>query len=162
VIRRLDADTANGDDVGTTNIGGVPWIAILRLDHAGAVVGGGVATKHMRICRDASLIVASEATGLGSGAFSATNSAYIGFLNSGTVAEARVDMFYGAIMDYVLTDAECEKYEGWLAGTPGLNLASTMLDPAHPYRSAPPGPDFELLDEDGLRITDESDATIVM
>jgi hypothetical protein len=44
-------------------------------------------------------------------------------------------MFYGAIMDYVLTDAECQKYEGYLAhalGTP------SMLDPAHPYVSTRP------------------------
>jgi len=159
-IRRLDADTANGDDFGTTNIGVVPWIGILRVDHTGAVVGAGTPTKHYRQSREGlALGVYSEATGLGSGNTSDTASAYIGFFNAGTTAQAWVQMFYGAIMDYVLTDIECEKYEGWLAHALGL---PTMLDPAHPYRTAPPGPDLEFLDEDGLRITDESDSTILM
>lgn len=135
-VRRLDSDTANGDDIGSTNFGAAPWIGILRLDHTGAVVGGGTPTKNARINRSGlALVSQSEATGLGSGNFSATNSAYIGFFNSGTVAQAWVDMFYGAIMDYVLTDAECEKFEGWLAH--GLGLQS-MLHPTHPYLSTRP------------------------
>lgn len=139
VIRRLDGDTANGDDYIGSNIGSVPWIGILRVDHTGAVVGGGTPTKNMRISRSAlALLNTSEATGLGSGNFSATNSAYIGFFNSGTVAEALVDMFYGAIMDYVLTDAECEKFEGWLAGPEGLGLAASLLHASHPYVAGPP------------------------
>jgi hypothetical protein len=136
-IRRLDGDTANGDDYIGSNIGGVPWIAILRLDHTGAVVGSGTPTKNIRICRSAlALLNTSEATGLGSGNFSATNSAYIGFFNSGTVAEALVHMFYGAIMDYVLTDADCERFEGWLAD--GLGIAGTLLHSSHPYVAGPP------------------------
>lgn len=47
-VRRLDADTANGDDVGSSNRGVLPWIAVLRLDHNGAVVGAGTPTKQMR------------------------------------------------------------------------------------------------------------------
>lgn len=130
-IRRLDADAANGDDFGAANIGLVPWIAILRVDHTGAIVGGGTPTKNFRMSRSGlALGVANEATGLGSGNTSDTNSAYIGFFNAGTTAQAWVEMFYGAIMDYVLTDAECQKFEGWLAY--GLGLSS-MLDPAHPY-----------------------------
>lgn len=136
-IRRLDGDTANGDDYIGSNIGSVPWIGILRLDHTGGVVGGGTPTKNIRINRSGlALLNTSEATGLGSGNFSATNSAYIGFFNSGTVAESLVDMFYGAILDYVLTDADCERFEGWAAD--GLGLAGSLLHPSHPYLTAPP------------------------
>jgi hypothetical protein len=49
VVRRLDADTANGDDLGSSNIGVLPWIAVLRLDHNGAVVGAGTPTKQTRL-----------------------------------------------------------------------------------------------------------------
>lgn len=135
-IRRLDDIAANGDDFGSSNIGVVPWIGILRVDHTGAVVGGGTPTKHFRMSRSGlALGTYSEATGLGSGNTSDTASAYIGFFNAGVTAQAWVQMFYGAIMDFVLTDAECEKFEGWLAY--GLGLQS-MLDPAHAYRSARP------------------------
>lgn len=135
-IRRLDGDTANGDDIGSTNFGANPWIGILRVDHAATVLVPGTPTKNFRINRGgAALISVSESTGLGTGNFSNTNSAYIGFFNSGTVAQAWADMFYGAIMDYVLTDAECEKYESYLAH--GMRSAS-ILAPTNPYLSAPP------------------------
>jgi hypothetical protein len=138
-IRRLDADSANGDDIGSANLGLVPWIAIMRVDHTGAVIGGGTPTKHFRLSRQAlAMQVVTEATGLGSGNTSDTNSAYIGFFNAGTTAQAWVQMFYGAIMDYVLTDADCERFEGWLAGEPGLGLAPSILHSSHPYVSAPP------------------------
>jgi hypothetical protein len=48
VIRRLDADTANGDDIGTTNRGQAVFIAVLRQDNTGAVVGAGTPTKQTR------------------------------------------------------------------------------------------------------------------
>ena len=135
-IRRLDADSANGDDIGAANIGVVPVIMIMRVDHTGAIVGGGTPTKSFRMSRSGlAITLASEATGLGSGNTSDTPSAYIGFFNAGTTAQAWVQMFYGAIMDYVLTDLECQKYEGYLAHALGL---PSMLDPAHPYLSASP------------------------
>lgn len=136
VLRRLDADTANGDDVGSTNRGTTPFICILRQDNTGAVIGGGTPTKELRIIQDgAALVTASEPTGLGSGPYSNTNSAYIGFFNSGTVAQSLTDMHYGAIDDVVYTTADVERLEGYLAwkiGTP------SMLPSAHPYRNDPP------------------------
>lgn len=135
-IRRLDADTANGDDIGIANIGVTPWIAILRLDHTGAVVGGGTPTKQMRLTQSGVLTEVSEATGLGSGNFSATNSAYIGFFNSGSVAEALVQGNYCAIEDTVYTDDEVLRLEGWLAHK--IDMASTILPPTHPYFDDPP------------------------
>jgi hypothetical protein len=136
VIRRLDADTANGDDVGVSNIGATPWIGILRVDNLGAVIGGGTPTKNMRICQSGNaLINVSEATGLGSGAYSATNSAYIGFFNSGTVAQSLTNMHWGCIEDSVYTDDEVQKLEGWLAWKIGL---PSMLPSDHPYRNSRP------------------------
>jgi hypothetical protein len=136
VIRRLDADTANGDDIGSSNIGATPWIGILRQDNTGAIVGAGTPTKNMRICQGGNpLSDTSEATGLGSGNYSATNSAYIGFFNSGTVAQSLTNMHWGCIEDTVYTDVECQKLEGWLAWKIGR---PDILPVAHPYRNAPP------------------------
>lgn len=134
-VRRLDADTANGDDIGAQNIGLVPWIGILRLDHTGAVVGAGTPTKEFRLTHSGGKLTVPEATGLGSGAFSATNSAYIGFFNSGTVAEALVQGNYCAIEDTVYTDEECDRLEGWLAWKIDM---PEILEPTHPYFAEPP------------------------
>lgn len=136
VIRRLDADTSNGDDIGVANIGLAPWIGIMRLDHNGAVVGAGTPTKEMRVTQSGVLTTASEATGLGAGNFSATNSAYIGFFNSGGVAESIVQGNYCAIEDTVYTDDEVLRLEGWLAHK--IDMASTILPPTHPYFTDPP------------------------
>lgn len=133
-VRRLDADTANGDDYGT-NRGTTPFIYILRLDHSGAVVGPNP-SKNARICHAGlDLENITEETGLGVGTFSATNSAYIGFFNSGTVAQSLTNMNYGFITDTVYTDSECERLEGWVAWR--ANLAS-ILPPTHPYKLAAP------------------------
>jgi len=135
-VRCLDGDTANGDDIGTSNIGVAPWIGILRLDNFGAVVGAGTPTKNFRLCQSGNALVnVSEATGFAAANFSATNSAYIGFFNSGTVAQSLTNMHWGCIEDSVYTDAECQKLEGWLAWKVGL---PSMLPSDHPYRNAPP------------------------
>lgn len=135
-VRNQDGDTANGDDIGVSNIGVAPWIGILRLDNFGAVVGGGTPTKNFRLCQSGNALVnVSEATGFAAANFSATNSAYIGFFNSGTVAQSLTNMHWGCIEDSVYTDAECEKLEGWLAWKIGL---PSMLPATHPYRNSPP------------------------
>lgn len=135
-VRRLDTDTSNGDDVGTINRGVNPWIAVVRQDNTGAVLGSGVPTKQMIFLKDGVREVAQEATGLGSGAFSNTASAYIGFFNSGTVAPSRCEMNWGAIFDRVCSDAEVEQLLGW--GAWKINAAATLLEAANPYRAAPP------------------------
>lgn len=80
--------------------------------------------------------MSSEATGLGAGNFSNTNSALIGFFNSGVVAPAKVHMNWGCIEDSVYTDDECERLEGYLAHKIGM---PEILPSDHPYRNAPPG-----------------------
>lgn len=45
-------------------------------------------------------------------------------------------MFYGFICDYVMTDADVERFAGWCAH--GLGLASAILSAGHPYLAAPP------------------------
>ena len=135
-VRCLDGDTANGDDIGVSNIGVAPWIGILRLDNFGAVVGAGTPTKNFRMCQSGNALVdVSEATGFPAANFSSTNSAYIGFFNSGTVAQSLTNMHWGCIEDSVYTDAECQKLEGWLAWKIGL---PSILPSNHPYRNSPP------------------------
>lgn len=135
-IRRLDADASNGDDFGVSNIGVAPWIGILRLDHNGVQIGAGVPTKELRIYQSGNPVgIFSEATGLGAGNFSATNSAYIGFFNSGTVAEALAQGNYMAIEDSVYSDADVERFAGWLAWKIDM---PEILEPTHPYFAEPP------------------------
>lgn len=134
-VRRLDADVANGDDI-ISSFSILPFIAVLRLDHNGAVVGSGTPTKQMLTAYNGgNLITSSEATGLGSGTFSATDSALLGFFNSGSVAPAKVAMNWGAIDDTVWSNDEVERVMGWAAWK--LNMPQ-ILPAAHPYRNQPP------------------------
>lgn len=135
VIRRLDADTANGDDTGIQRVTTAPFIAVLRLDHTGAVVGAGTPTKQMVVVQSGVRDIYSEATGLGSGTFSNTNSALIGFFNSGVVAPCKNAMNYGVITDYLWTDDEVNRAIGWAAWK---ILTPTMLEVGNPYRTAAP------------------------
>lgn len=134
-VRRLDGDVANGDDIAGGNRGTSPIIMVLRLDHLGAVVGAGTPTKEMIVIQGGVRTTASEPTGLGSGPFSNTNSALIGFFNSGTVAYAKNDMNWGAIDDEVWTNDQVERVIGWAAWK--INNP-TMLEVGNPYRNAPP------------------------
>lgn len=136
VVRRLDADTANGDDLGNTNRGATnPWIAVLRLDHTGAVVGAGVPTKQTILVQAGVSTTYEEPTGLGSPAFDATNSALIGFFNSGVVAPCKTAMKWGAIDDEVWSDANVARVIGWAAWDLGM---PQILPNDNPYRNAPP------------------------
>lgn len=136
VVRRLDADTANGDDLGAANIGVVnPWIAVLRLDHTGAVVGGGTPTKQTILVQNGVSTTYSEATGLGTPTFSATDSALLGFFNSGSVAPCKNAMNWGAIDDVVWSDDEVARVIGWAAWKLGM---PSILPVGSPYKLAPP------------------------
>lgn len=136
-VRRLDTDTANGDDdTFGQRVTTSPFIAVIRQDNLGAVVGGGTPTKEMIIVQAGVRTTMSEATGLGSGNYDVTNSALIGFFNSGSVAPCKNNMNWGAIDDVVWTNDEVERTMGWAAWK--LGMASSILEVGNPYRNAPP------------------------
>ena len=135
-VRRLDADTANGDNCGAQRVTTSPVIAVLRLDNNGAVVGAGTPTKHLIVVQDGVQEVYSEATGLGSGPFSNTNSANVGFFNSSNVAPCKNAMNYGSIDDTVWSDDDVARFIGYSAWK--LGMASTILPIDNPYRNSPP------------------------
>jgi hypothetical protein len=136
-VRRLDADTANGDDdTFGQRVSTSPFIVVMRQDNTGAVVGGGTPTKQMIIVQAGVRTTISEATGLGSGNFENTNSANVAFFNSSNVAPAKNAMNWGAIDDTVWSDAEVEKVIGW--GAWKLGMAASILEAGNPYRNSRP------------------------
>lgn len=139
-IRRLDADAANGDnDSAGQRLTTSPFIVVLRQDNTGAVVGGGTPTKQMIVVQGGVRTVNSEATGLGSGNYSNTNSAQVCFFNSSTVAPCKNAMNYGGIDDTVWSDDEVERFIGWAAWK--LEMADSILEASNPYKDAPPRQD---------------------
>lgn len=136
-VRRLDADTANGDDdTFGQRVSTSPFIIVMRQDNTGAVVGGGTPTKEMIIVQAGVRTTLTEATGLGSGNFENTNSANVAFFNSSNVAPAKNAMNWGAIAATVWSNTEVEKTIGW--GAWKLGMASSILEVGNPYRTAPP------------------------